>query len=157
MDQAERRALIERYEEGARVVDEAVRTLTDAQLDARPAPDAWTAREVIHHLADSEMTSAIRLRKLIAEEQPTLYGYDEALFARKLYYDRPVDASLEAIRAARRTSAEILKRLTEAEWQRAGTHTESGPYSVETWLEICAKHAHDHAAQLARAAEVAVR
>jgi DinB superfamily len=146
-----RQALIERYREGYRVVSEALDGITDAELDARPGPDKWTAREIVHHLADSEMTSAIRLRRLIAEDQPVIVGYDQEEFARKLYYDRPIGASLEAFKAARLTSAEILQRLTDAEWTRTGTHSDSGPYGVQKWLEIYAEHAHGHADQIRRA------
>jgi hypothetical protein len=143
-----RQALIDRYRDGFRVVEEALAGITDTELDARPGPDKWTAREIVHHLADSEMTSAIRLRRLIAEDQPVIVGYDQEEYARKLYYDRPIAASLEAFRAARLTSAEILERLTDAEWTRTGTHSESGPYGVQTWLEIYAQHAHGHADQI---------
>ena len=57
------------------------------------------------------------------------------MFAQRLSYDRPIAASLEAFRWARVSTAEILDRLTDADWARAGTHTESGPYTVERWLE----------------------
>ncbi len=152
MDTTTRRDLIATYLAGPDTVAAAL-TRIGGNLDRRPADGSWSAREIVHHLADSEMTSAIRLRRLIAEENPVIIGYDEELFARKLYYSaRPVEASLAAVRAARETSADILGRLDESGWQRAGTHTESGPYSVETWLEIYAAHAHDHAAQMLRAA-----
>jgi hypothetical protein len=98
------------------------------------------------------MTSAIRLRRLVAEDDPRIDGYDEAEFARRLHYDeRPIDASLEAMDAARRASLDLLRHLTEDEWQRSGTHSESGAYSVEEWLRIYAAHAHDHADQIRRA------
>jgi hypothetical protein len=151
MDPTTRRELIERYKDGYRVVMEALHGATDEELDARPAPGDWTAREVAQHLADSEMTSAIRLRRLLAEDHPAIDGYDEEQFARRLYYDRPIDTSLEALRAARASSASILERLSEEQWAREGTHSESGRYSVETWLELYAAHAHDHAAQIRRA------
>jgi hypothetical protein len=101
---------------------------------------------VVHHLADSEMTSAIRLRRLLAEDRPVINGYDEEQFARVLHYDRPIEASIAVLKAARESTAEIIERLSEAEWARTGRHSESGPYSVETWLEIYAAHGHDHAA-----------
>ena len=95
------------------------------------------------------MTSAIRLRRLIAEDAPVISGYDEEDFARRLFYTRrPIEPSLAALKAARETTASIVECLDEAQWQRAGTHSESGFYSVETWLEIYAAHAHDHAAQI---------
>ena len=143
-----RKQLVERYKDGYRVVVEALAGATDADLDAHPAPGKWSAREIVHHLADSEMTSAVRLRLLIATDNPTITGYDEAEFARRLYYDRPLDASLAAFNAARLTSAEILDRLSEAQWERKGTHTESGAYGVERWLDIYSKHAHNHADQI---------
>jgi len=146
-----RRRLIENYTDGYRAVSDALRGISEPELDARPAPGKWSAREIVHHLADSEMTSALRLRRLIAEDRPTIQGYDQDEFSRRLYYDRPIQASLDAFRAARQTTAEILERMTDAEWAREGTHSESGRYTVERWLEIYADHAHNHADQICRA------
>ena len=140
-----------RYLDGIRELDAVVDGLTEAQLDLRPAAGEWTVREIVHHCADSEMTSAIRLRRLLAEDNPVIDGYDEAAFARRLHYDvRPVAASLAAVRAARETSASILEHLSDADWSRAGTHSQSGPYSVDDWLRIYAAHCHDHAEQARR-------
>ena len=66
---------------------------------------AWNSHDLERILAlysdDSEMTSAIHLRKLLVEDSPTLQGYDEAEFARRLHYDvRPIGPSLAALRAA---------------------------------------------------------
>ena len=95
----------------------------------------------------------MRLRLLLAEDKPTIHGYDEAEFARRLHYDtRPIEPSLDAMRAARESTATLLEDLSEEDWSRSGTHTESGAYSVETWLEIYAAHGHDHADQVRRAA-----
>jgi hypothetical protein len=152
VEQERRRELIERYKQGPQVVAKALANITDDELDVRPESDDWTPREVVHHLADSEMTSAIRLRRLLVEDEPIIIGYDEAEFARRLFYgDRPIQTALDAFRASRETTAEILERLTEDQWARSGTHTESGAYGVETWLEIYAAHAHDHADQIRRA------
>ena len=147
-----RSGLIRRYRDGSRAIAEAVAGATDAELDRRPpAPELWSAREVVHHVADSEMTSAIRLRRLIAEEEPDLGAYDEELFARRLRYDRPIEASIDAIRAARAATAEILDRLDEAEWRRGGRHPEHASYTVDDWLRIYAEHCHEHAEQIGRA------
>jgi hypothetical protein len=151
MDPSTRRQLVQKYKEGYQTVAEAVDGASDVELDARPAPEKWCAREIVHHLADSEMTSAIRLRLLLAEDRPAIKGYDEAEFARKLYYDRPIAASLDAFRAARLTTAELLDRMTDVQWEREGTHTAHGRYAVEDWLRIYADHAHNHADQIRRA------
>jgi hypothetical protein len=155
VDLAERRRLIAQYGDGYRVVSEALAGASEAELDAREAPGEWSPREVVHHLADSEMTSALRLRRLLAEERPVIVGYDQEEFARRLYYDRPIAASLAAFRAARATTTEILERMSEAEWEREGTHSESGRYSVEAWLRIYGVHAHDHAEQIRHGRTVA--
>lgn len=151
MTDEQRKVLIARYRDGHAEVMRALEGIGPRELDARPAPGAWSPREIVHHLADSEMTSAIRLRRLIAEDEPVIHGYDQDHFARTLYYDRPIEASLDAFRTARACTVELLERLTPEQWTRAGTHSESGPYSIERWLEIYAKHAHGHADQIRRA------
>ena len=148
MDADARKKLVDQYRDGYRAIAEALTGATDEELDARPTPGKWTPREVVHHLADSEMTAAIRLRMLLAIDKPQILGYDQDEFARRLYYDRPTEASLEAFKAARRTTAEIMERMSEADWQREGTHSEHGRYTVERWLEIYAAHAHKHAEQI---------
>ena len=124
--------------------------LSDADLDRRPPePDGWTPRMVIHHVADSETNSYVRLRRLLAEPAGTvIQGYDEAQWARALHYDRPVELSLAVFRAVRDSSAELLDRITPGDLVRAGVHSESGPYTVADWLEIYVAHAADHAEQI---------
>ncbi len=151
MDAGKRKQLIERYKDGYHAVTAALENISERELDMRPAPGKWSPREIVHHLADSEMISAIRFRRLLAEEHPTIVAYDQEEYARRLHYDRPIEASLEAFKAARFSTAAILEGMTEAEWAREGTHTESGRYTAEGWLEIYAKHAHNHADQIRRA------
>jgi len=76
MDRATRDALVAKYKAGYQAVVDALDGATDEELDRVPAPGKWTARQIVHHLADSEMTSAIRLRRLIAEDRPLIVGYD---------------------------------------------------------------------------------
>jgi hypothetical protein len=151
MDEATRSALIAQYRQGYDAIVEPLRDITEVELEACEAPGEWSSREIVHHLADSEMTSAIRLRRLLVEESPEISGYDQEAFARHLYYDRPIPPSLATFRAARSSTADILDRMTEAEWARESTHSESGAYSVLDWLVIYAAHAHDHADQIRRA------
>jgi hypothetical protein len=148
MDLGTRKKLIDQYKDGYRVVAEALAGATAEDLDARPGPGKWTAREVVHHLADSEMTAAIRLRLLLAVDNPAILGYDQDDFARLLHYDRPIEASLDAFRASRRTTGEILDCMSEDDWRREGTHTEHGRYPIDRWLEIYSTHAHKHAEQI---------
>jgi hypothetical protein len=150
---SQRADLIAQYRAGADLVADAVRGLTDADLDRRPSPKDWTAREVVHHLADAETRAAIRLRQLVAEDSPTIQGYDEERYARSLHYDRPIESSLALVRAVRLATAELLERMTDDDFARSGTHTESGAYSVDDWLRIYVAHCEDHAQQITDAAK----
>ena len=149
MDRTERERLIEEYRAGAAEVDAALAGITAEELDRRPPePDGWTAREVAHHLADSEAMAYTRLRRLIADDDPVIAGYDEPVWATRLHYDRPIEPSVAVMRAVREASAQLLESIGESEWSRSGVHTESGPYSVEGWLRIYASHPREHAEQI---------
>ena len=151
MTPEERHVLIKQYAEG---YDEVIRALDDfpaESLGAHPIPGKWSAREIVHHLGDSETTSAIRIRKLLVEDEPLIQGYDQDQFATRLRYnERDMAPALEAFRCARETTMQLLPLLSEDDWQRSGTHTESGRYTLEDWLRIYAAHAHGHAAQIRR-------
>src|SRR4029078_7214267 len=114
--------------------------ITPEELDAKPAPGKWSARQIIHHLADSEMTAAVRFRLLLAEDKPAIKGYDPDRFADSPHYERSHEASLELFRAARACTAEVMGSLTETHWLREGTHSEVGRFGVDTWLRIYAPH-----------------
>ena len=157
MDPQERNKLINQYKDGYRVVAEALAGATDEELDARPAPAKWTAREIVHHLADSEMTAAVRFRLLLAEDKPVIKSYDQDRFAGRLHYERPHEASLELFRSARAATAELMGCLTEADWLREGTHSEMGRFGMDTWLRVYAPHAHRHADQIRLARKAAVK
>lgn len=149
MTEENRKNLIERYAAGFAAIESALAGFPPDKLTARLVPEKWSAAEIVHHLADSEMTSALRLRKLLTEDFPVIFGYDQEAYAAKLRYnERPVAPALAALRAARETSLQLLEQMNEIDWRRAGWHTESGAYTIEKWLEIYAAHAHDHAAQI---------
>lgn len=80
-----RQARVKAYRDGVRAVQDALAGATDRELDARPGAGKWSAREIVHHLADSEMTAAIRLRRLIAEDHPNVGAYDQAIYAERLH------------------------------------------------------------------------
>jgi len=153
-----RRVLIQRYRDGVAEVVAALQGFPADSLTARPLPGKWTAAEIVHHLADSEGQSAMRLRKLLVERAPVIHGYDQDEWAIRLRYnDRPIGPALEAFRAARETTSQLLDAMTEDDWRRHGWHTESGSYHAERWLEIYAEHAHGHAAQIRRLREAVGR
>jgi hypothetical protein len=155
MDQGERDTLIAQYRDGYATVSEALLKITPEELDGRAGPGRWTAREIVHHLADSEMTAAIRIRRLLAEDKPEIKGYDQDEYAKRLHYDRPHETSLELFKYVRDATAELLERMSPADWLREGTHSEVGRYTAETWLTIYGAHAHKHARQIREARDAA--
>jgi hypothetical protein len=129
----------------------AVASITPDQIDSH-VEGGWSPRQVMHHIADSEAQSYARLRRLLAEpEGVVIQGYDEALWAQAPvlgYRDLPVEHSLDVFRAVRQASLDVLRRLSPSDLERTGVHSESGPYSVQTWIETYTRHPREHAAQL---------
>ena len=157
MQPEERDQLIALYTDGYRAVAEALLKITPEELDAQAAPGKWSARQIVHHLADSEMTAAVRFRLLLAEDTPAIKAYDQDRFAGRLYYKRAHEASLELFRAVRASTAELMGCLTEADWLREGTHSEMGRFGLDTWLRVYAPHAQRHADQIRVARGAAVK
>ena len=88
--------------------------LSESELDSSPS-GGWTARQVIHHVADSEAQSYARLRRLIAEPGTQIQGYDEGGWGENEtlgYKDLPIEPSLAVFKAVRASSLEIIKRLS---------------------------------------------
>jgi len=154
MTREERDALVAKYAEGFAEVSRALDGFPPDGLRRHPIAGKWSAAEIVHHLADSETTSALRLRKLLVEDDPVIQGYDQELWASRLRYNtRELAPALEAFRAARAGTLQIVSAMTDADWARRGRHSESGAYGAEDWLRIYAAHAHGHADQIRRLKE----
>ncbi len=155
MTPEERQRLVEQYEAGHAEVERSLRDFPADGLTARPLPGKWTACEIVQHLADSEMRGALRLRQLLAEEDAQIQAYDQDEYAVRLRYNERADIrpALDALRAARAITAQLIALMTEDDWQRAGRHPEHGRYTAEDWLRIYAAHAHGHASQIDRLRE----
>ncbi len=149
-----RRRLIARYAEGYDQVAAALQGFPADLMVNHPLPGKWSAREIVHHLGDSETLSGLRLRRLLTEDHPVIAGYDQDRWAILLRYNlRDHAPALEAFRRARETTLQLLSTMTEEDWERAGWHSESGLYTTQRWLEIYAEHAHQHAEQIGRLKE----
>jgi hypothetical protein len=128
--------------------------VNDDNLD-RHVEGGWSARQVIHHVADSEAQSYARLRRLLAEPAGSLIqGYDEAAWAESDalgYQTLPIVHSLEVFKAVRLASLDVLSRLRDTDLERYGEHSESGRYTLATWLAVYTQHPRAHAEQLLEA------
>ena len=143
MDPARRKQLLQRYKGAVSAVMVAVEHVPPEDLDKRPTPKQMSAREVVHHLADSEMREGIRMRRMLAENTPVLPHWDPAHYAERLHYDRPIDVSLEAFRAMALSNVELMERLTEDQWRREGNQQKPWKLTVEGWMEENLAHVHE--------------
>ena len=132
---------------------EAARAVPASQLDNRH-PEGWSARQVIHHLADAETVAYARFVRLLAEPEPVIRSFDEAVWAacpELGYTDAPVEPSIALFAAVRAKSASIIDRLSVADLERTGKHTERGTINVAQWLDMHTRHANEHVQQLQHA------
>lgn len=151
MSREERTALIRRYARGPALIKTALAKVPAEARQWRPGPRRWSAHEVVVHCADSESQAAMRIRTLIAEDTPVIQGYDQERWAERLDYHRqPLEVALATVEAVRGHTVPLLESLTDEQWARMGQHTESGPYSAESWLRIYAEHLEKHSGQIER-------
>jgi hypothetical protein len=149
-------ALLERFRRAPELLAVVLTGVFGEEEDFVPAPGKWSARQIIAHLADSEVVCAHRLRQVIAEENPTLVAFDQNAWARNLDYNRrKPKQSLETFRRVRAENHELLKDLPENVFERAGNHVEAGPMTLRALVERNAAHAESHARQLQDAYKIA--
>jgi len=124
---------------------------THSESDLDKSAYGWSPRQVINHLADSEAQSYSRLRRLLAEPGTTIQGYDESRWVESTtlgYESQGIQDSLAVFTAVRKSSYELIKRLTESQLDNTGTHTESGTYTAQNWLKSYTNHPINHANQI---------
>jgi len=121
-------------------------------IDFRPSPGAWTIREIVHHMPDSEASSFVRCRKIIAQSGVTVDVYDQDIWTDKLKYrSRDISHALELFRLMRLYTIDLLRAVEESVWANNYImHPENGKMTLERWLELYAIHADKHAAQIRR-------
>ena len=137
--------LIDDYLAGPQKLRAAVAGMTAEQLDARPIPGKWSTKHVICHIADFEPVYVDRMKRVIAEDEPTLFGGDPDLFAARLAYDhRDVSVELDFIEAARKHMGAILRSLRPDDFLRQGNHSEAGPITLEKLLTNITNHIPHH-------------
>jgi hypothetical protein len=152
---SELKDLLERFRRGAELIATAMTGAAGAELDFTPAPGKWSPRQIVAHLADSEIVGADRFRRIIAEDNPTLMAYDQNAWAANLDYGRrKTSESIETFRRLRAENYELIKDLPEPVFERTGNHSERGPITLQRHLELMASHAESHARQIRDVREV---
>lgn len=141
--------LLERFRRGGELLAMSTLGAAGPELDFVPAPGKWSVRQIVCHLSDSEIVGADRFRRILAENNPTIIGYDQNAWAENLdYRKRKLSQAVEMFRRVRAENFELLKDVPAEAYARAGTHNERGPVSLLDLLRIYAEHAENHVVQI---------
>lgn len=126
-------------------------TLSPEQARQAEAPGKWSVRDVLQHLADSELVWGYRARMVLGQDRPPLIGYDQDLWAERLHYDQadPQEA-LSTFGLLRRANLRLVERATPYDLKRVGLHAERGEESFEHMIQLCAGHDLLHMRQVER-------
>jgi hypothetical protein len=128
-----------------------VRGMTEAQLSTPEAPGKWSVRQLVQHLADSELVGAFRFRMALAHDAPELPGYDQDAWARALRYENAaIEDALGDFQRLRHSNLRLLTRTTPEERQRPIHHAERGDEPLGHLIKLYAGHDLVHRKQLAR-------
>jgi uncharacterized damage-inducible protein DinB len=143
--------LLAEYEAGPDRIEEALAGLPDGALARRPGPDAWSIHEIVVHLSDAEIVGADRIRRAVADEDARLPAFDESAWGDRLHYaTRDLPAALAAFRTLRRASGDLLRRLSDADWNRTALHSERGPMTLTQIVQGYVDHVEYHVQQMER-------
>lgn len=141
--------LLERFRRGAELVAVAITGAAGPELDFKSAPEKWSVRQIVAHLADAEAANVVRLRQVISEDNPTLVPFDQNAWAERTnYHKRKPSQALETMRQLRADNYELLKDLPPETYSRTATHTRRGQMTLLDMLRLFAEHAEKHAMQI---------
>ena len=130
-----------------------IRGLTARQLARRPAPGKWSIREIITHLADTEMVMCCRARWIAFEDRPTLVPFDQNKWATGREHEKePLAETIERFRLLRRSQMRLFRKASKKAFARTGFHPERGAVTLRVQLETLAGHDLNHLAQIQRLA-----
>ncbi len=136
-----------------RRIERMTKGLSPKRVGTRPAPDKWSIREIVSHLADCELVYGMRYRKIIAEPGSALVPFDQNAWAKNLEYGKqPLKSAIEAFRVLRAGNLALLKTASKAAWKNAGQHPEYGKLTLGQLVTHIADHDRNHVAQIERLA-----
>jgi hypothetical protein len=139
------RAMIDRYEKGGATLRRSLTGLSRTDALAHPGPGKWSIQELVIHLADSDLIASDRMKRIIAEDNPAIIGFDETRFVANLHSDeQSLDDAVTLFEVNRRQTARILRKLPDAAFARQGTHNERGPVTLAQIVETYTAHLDHH-------------
>ena len=122
----ERDAYIDRIRHLPGKLESRVTGLTDAQLHTHFLEGEWTVAQNVHHLFDSHVNSVIRLKRILTEDNPVLWSYDQDAFAKLSDYNLSIQQSLTLLYQLHARWVHLFASLDEPQWVRVGTLEASG-------------------------------
>jgi uncharacterized damage-inducible protein DinB len=126
-------------------LQDSVAGLTETELTAVPSDGSWSIKQILVHMLDSDLVASDRMKRVIAENNPTLLAYDETAFANKLFYqEADTQLVLDLFRLNRLYTGAILRRLPDETFSRVGQHTETGEKSLEDLVVGYVEHLDHH-------------
>jgi len=130
-------------------IERLLKGVPDAKLRKRPAPGKWSVAEIVAHVADAELVGGFRIRLILGAPGTPVTAFDQDVWVTALHYDkRDVRKSLEQFRALREANLALLKTLTPEQWKLHGVHSERGPETIETIVNMFAGHDINHIKQI---------
>jgi hypothetical protein len=125
--------------------------LAEDVLAKRPRAGAWSVKEIVGHLGDSEWVYGYRLRLMLSHERPAIAGYDQDVMVSGLAHnDRPISMLLEEYGRLRGLNVDLYLRSRGSDWERVGLHSERGEESVGLSVSLLAGHDLRHTDQIER-------
>jgi hypothetical protein len=141
--------LLERFRRGAELLAVVTTGAAGPELDFSPSEGKWGVRVIVCHLADVEALNVGRFRQMIAEDNPTLVGFDQNKWAANLdYKKRKISQPIETFRRLRGENYELLKDQPEDVFTRIGTHTKRGQMTILDLLRLHTEHVEKHVQQI---------
>ena len=141
--------LLERFRRGAELLAVATTGAAGPELDFHRGEGKLSVRQIACHLADAEIVGAMRIRQIIAEENPVLQYFDDDAWAVKLdYHKRKISQALDNFRRLRSENYELLKDLEEPAFARTGMHSKGGSMSLRQVVAWYAQHLEDHVREI---------
>jgi uncharacterized damage-inducible protein DinB len=131
----------------------AVDRLNDSQLDTPYREGGWTVRQLVHHVADSHANSYTRTKMALTEENPTIFAYDEAAWAKLPDSQMPIESSLSLIDAIHARLVLLLESMADADYHRTFRHPERGQVTLANNLAMYDWHSRHHTAHITRLRE----
>lgn len=124
---------------------EVVRQLTPEKLDTPYRPGGWTARQVVHHCADSHMNAFIRFKLALTEDAPVIKPYEEAAWAEQPDYKMGPEISLILLGSVHKRWVTLMGSMDEADWDKTFIHPQyNRVQKLRQTVMLYAWHAEHH-------------